>query len=837
MYSFSIIPVIALLCYTFQLLSLLATKRNGQINGFIGLLIAMIIWTGGSWFMRMGYWPSVSFWFHVSLTGLMTIPLMLFIFLRSFMEVQKNYHVYFWTAVIALLLFLNYMTERLLSAPEVVKTAAGEAYVYHFSWPVVFLFIGAAGALFECCKMALENNEKNAFLRIQLRPIWLGLLIMVIGNSLLLFPIFKGFPIDVCSGILMAGCMYYALYRKRLFKLNALMSRMNCYCVAFLISMAIIYRIIPEYERFLHQSFSMTESKTTIFIAFTVVIITIIIYMLLNLLMDKLFEKEGEIQSNSIVGFSKKMSYLMTLQEILSELMDVIANALSSEHIYIFLKDEKGDYQLELSNAGNFNSYTIPGTSAFLSLLRDANGHMLERDYTSTGYYWRLSEEERQQHRHRQIECFVGISDGQDFIGVILLSAKSNGRRYTQKDISFLTSINSVASIAIKNSRLYEAAYEEARRDYLTGVANRKCFYEMMQTCCTQRRHSYGTLLIINVDDFKLYNQLYGDEAGDEALKRIAEIIQAETIGECVVARFSGKEFAVLLPGRTAEEGKVLAESISRKIREMNHTADQSGEYTMKALTVSCGIATGVCPLEDYHELINQANTAVYYAKQAGKNRVMIYKEGQSDGEDKSSELAYQPGVYSDYSTTIYALTAAIDAKDHYTFSHSENVACYSRELAKAYGMNEEGINIVYEAGLLHDIGKIGINEEILNKPGKLTDEEYEIMKTHVSLSIGIIRHLPSLDYVIPAVIGHHERYDGKGYPRGIGGKDIPLMARILCIADSFDAMVSKRSYKEEMEVDKALEIIESEAGKQFDPQLALIFVKLIRDGTIEVRY
>lgn len=837
MYSFSIIPVIALLCYTFQLLSLLATKRNGQINGFIGLLIAMIIWTGGSWFMRMGYWPSVSFWFHVSLTGLMTIPLMLFIFLRSFMEVQKNYHVYFWTAVIALLLFLNYMTERLLSAPEVVKTAAGEAYVYHFSWPVVFLFIGAAGALFECCKMALENNEKNAFLRIQLRPIWLGLLIMVIGNSLLLFPIFKGFPIDVCSGILMAGCMYYALYRKRLFKLNALMSRMNCYCVAFLISMAIIYRIIPEYERFLHQSFSMTESKTTIFIAFTVVIITIIIYMLLNLLMDKLFEKEGEIQSNSIVGFSKKMSYLMTLQEILSELMDVIANALSSEHIYIFLKDEKGDYQLELSNAGNFNSYTIPGTSAFLSLLRDANGHMLERDYTSTGYYWRLSEEERQQHRHRQIECFVGISDGQDFIGVILLSAKSNGRRYTQKDISFLTSINSVASIAIKNSRLYEAAYEEARRDYLTGVANRKCFYEMMQTCCTQRRHSYGTLLIINVDDFKLYNQLYGDEAGDEALKRIAEIIQAETIGECVVARFSGKEFAVLLPGRTAEEGKVLAESISRKIREMNHTADQSGEYTMKALTVSCGIATGVCPLEDYHELINQANTAVYYAKQAGKNRVMIYKEGQSDGEDKSSELAYQPGVYSDYSTTIYALTAAIDAKDHYTFSHSENVAYYSRELAKAYGMNEEGINIVYEAGLLHDIGKIGINEEILNKPGKLTDEEYEIMKTHVSLSIGIIRHLPSLDYVIPAVIGHHERYDGKGYPRGIGGKDIPLMARILCIADSFDAMVSKRSYKEEMEVDKALEIIESEAGKQFDPQLALIFVKLIRDGTIEVRY
>ena len=119
---------------------------------------------------------------------------------------------------------------------------------------------------------------------------------------------------------------------------------------------------------------------------------------------------------------------------------------------------------------------------------------------------------------------------------------------------------------------------------------------------------------------------------------------------------------------------------------------------------------------------------------------------------------------------------------------------------------------------------------------GKLTEEEYEVMKTHVSLSIGIIRHLPSLDYVIPAVIGHHERYDGQGYPRGIGGKDIPLMARILCIADSFDAMVSKRSYKAEMAVDKALDIIANEAGRQFDPQLAPIFINLIRDGIIEVR-
>jgi putative nucleotidyltransferase with HDIG domain len=132
-------------------------------------------------------------------------------------------------------------------------------------------------------------------------------------------------------------------------------------------------------------------------------------------------------------------------------------------------------------------------------------------------------------------------------------------------------------------------------------------------------------------------------------------------------------------------------------------------------------------------------------------------------------------------------LTAAIDTKDHYTFNHSKNVAYYAGELARAYGMNENCIEIVKEAGLLHDVGKIGIPENILNKPGRLSSEEYEVMKTHVENSIGIIRHLPSLDYVIPAVLGHHERYDGKGYPDGSREKTF-LMARILCWADSFDA-------------------------------------------------
>ena len=147
--------------------------------------------------------------------------------------------------------------------------------------------------------------------------------------------------------------------------------------------------------------------------------------------------------------------------------------------------------------------------------------------------------------------------------------------------------------------------------------------------------------------------------------------------------------------------------------------------------------------------------------------------------------------------------------------------------------MSAEHQELIYEAGLLHDIGKIAIPERILGKPGKLDDEEYETMKSHVNHSIEIIRHLPNLDYLIPSVVGHHERWDGKGYPNGLAGTDIPVGARCLAIADAFDAMTSKRSYKDALSVEYAAGEILRNAGTQFDPDMARKFVALINEGVI----
>ena len=172
------------------------------------------------------------------------------------------------------------------------------------------------------------------------------------------------------------------------------------------------------------------------------------------------------------------------------------------------------------------------------------------------------------------------------------------------------------------------------------------------------------------------------------------------------------------------------------------------------------------------------------------------------------------------------SLVNTIDHKDQYTKRHSEDVTTYALQLVAALGLSSETVNAVRVAGLLHDIGKIGVPDSILRKPGKLTPEEYEIMKGHVTLSSLIIHGLPHLNDILDAVAHHHERWDGKGYPKGLSGTDIPLLGRVMAVADAFSAMTLDRPYRAGLTVDEALCEIERGAGTQFDPDLAHLFAK-----------
>lgn len=838
--SYAFISIIALICYLFLFLTFIAAKRTRIINEFMLILITMILWTGGSFLMRAQLFHSVKAWYDVSILGLTLCPYVSLLFAVDFANIESGIWRRIWLILAVAANAFNILTGALLAAPEAVLAADGSvAFLYETTWRVIFLYGVTFGASVHMFFLLWRHGKKDEMLKRQMMPIELGLLIMYAGNVLIFLPPFVGVPVDIMTGIVNVFCLVYALYARRMFRLTLLASKGSCYMIAGVCSLAIFSNIIFPLRRFVDKMFPAQAEYDILVVSVIFMVATIVIYTLMKHLIDKLFIRDELARAEILKEFSSAVSRSLKINEILDVMVHVIQSTIGVKKVYVCLINNAGDqYQVSYSTSPlDKRSYALKADNPVVLWLKSHTTYLLMKDFRRTVAYKSMWETEKQLLKLLDIECIVPLKDEKQLVGFVMVTEKERRSILNSDDLAFLDSVGSISSIAVKNSHLYEKVYMEARVDDLTGLLNRKCFYETLEEMVEKNRHLSLSLLMVSVDDFKLYNQLYGAEEGDKALKHVAAVLQACVGENGYVARYNGKEFAVILPQFDILAAKNMANNIRQQIMDINKQ-NRGQMYRQKVLTASVGICSIPYAASNMKQLMDNADMALYQAKHSGKNKVMIYSIGEAE-DNRTNQIesgtGYREGSYSEYASTIYALTAAIDTKDHYTFNHSKNVAEYATKLAKAYGLNSESVSIIHEAALLHDIGKIGIPENILNKPGRLEAEEYEVMKEHVENSIGIIRHLPSLDYVIPAVIGHHERWDGRGYPRRIAGEDIPLSARILCIADSFDAMVSRRSYKDAYDTEHALRVVRNEAGRQFDPQLAELFVTLVENGTIKV--
>lgn len=718
-----------------------------------------------------------------------------------------------------------------LGCPNVVEKNGLPTFVYEIKPTILVLFFPAGIFLIYLFLILVRICKANPNMKVQYEPVMAGVLVLFAGNMLLGIPFFSGFPIDILSGVVNVFFLFYALIRRRLFRLQMLASPSLCYGVRFLFSVIVFLNVIPYLQKIFH--IQMNKNTTLYALAFAIVFLVIyaLFTFLWKLLVRSVFVREENYQTEKIREFSSAISKTLDLNEILDKTISVMKELMDVGNIYICMQDAPGQPYRGVASDQPLNdlTFTMEEENPMIQWLKEHEEPIIYRDFRYTVEYKSMWESEKHRLDKKHIRYCAGLKDGECLVGVILITDASAKKRLVYDEVQLISSVTSVASIAIKNSRLYERARQEARTDEMTGLLNRKYFYEVLNEELEKNREASLALAIINVDDFKLYNQLYGVKEGDLCLQRIADIIRSSVGESGYTARYGGKEFAVLLPGYDLFSARNMVESIAKQIYVMNN---RRTDMKLKAVTVSAGISAAPYAARNVKELMENVDLAVYHVKHNGKNGIQVFDmmfRNNSEGNNTRNHTH----IYQEYESTIYALTAAIDAKDHYTFSHSNNVAYYATSLATTLGMNEDMIEIIRQAALLHDVGKIGIPEYILNKEGKLTGEEYEIIKGHVEASIDIIRHLPSLDYVIPAVIGHHERYDGKGYPRRIAGEDIPLTARILCVADSFDAMTSKRCYKKAFPIEVAREKLLQDAGRQFDPDLVYKFVECLDNGSI----
>ncbi len=400
-----------------------------------------------------------------------------------------------------------------------------------------------------------------------------------------------------------------------------------------------------------------------------------------------------------------------------------------------------------------------------------------------------------------------------------LTIASRNPNAYSKAQVHLLERLSSQISTSIANAQLYARAEQRARIDELTGLFNRRHFDENLKH--EVGRHSrYGSVLslaFLDLDNFKSYNDTMGHLVGDKLLTQTGQSIRGSLRNIDLAFRYGGDEFAIIMPHTSADDAFAAAERIRNRI------ATEMGGRRI-AVTASIGLASwpndGLTP----DDIINAADKALYHAKLTGGNRTCVISQMLPS---ITEPLESTPAAEKETLNTIYALAATIEARDPYTYGHSRKVRGYAVALAEALALPMEKVTIVSHAALLHDIGKIGILDEVLNKANKLDIQEWELIKSHPQLSRTIVGHVPSLTPCLPAILHHHEHWDGTGYPAGLKGNAIPLEARILTIADAFDAMTSLRPYRAPLSYKEAVEELKRCAGTQFDPNLVESFLPI----------
>jgi len=360
-----------------------------------------------------------------------------------------------------------------------------------------------------------------------------------------------------------------------------------------------------------------------------------------------------------------------------------------------------------------------------------------------------------------------------------------------------------------------------ASTDFLTGLYNYGYFQDKLNEHIQEASDMNPlALIIIDIDYFKHYNEIYGHQSGDEVLTTVADVLTTKIGQRGIVSRYGSDEYIIGMPNTDSEQAVRVAQEISEAIG--NHHFPGAEHQPEGRLTISCGVAVYPTHARNTKDLFRHADQALFRAKSLNKNKVELYFS-VFDNLDL-------PGDEKELLNSIRTLISVINAKDRYTYGHSERVTFHATALARRIGLSQEEINMLGYAAFLHDIGKIEIDREVLNKPDILNEKEWEELKQHPQWGSDIVAAVTQLHPIIPVIRHHHENYDGTGYPDGLKGTDIPLLARIIRIADSFDAMISLRPYKKPLSIPQAIRELTVNAGKQFDPELVPPFLEIIQE-------
>lgn len=816
----SLVPALASLSILAVMTVTLLGPRSTLHRTFWLYMGALFLWSAASLFYPNPGAPGTLFWVRAQSLGITIAPALALHFSLVFTRRR-------WPALLvagyALAALFAWLTLRgLVSTP--LGFAGGRLY-YRLgpAAPWLALYGAALGLLASGSLLGAARRTAPAG-RQPYRLAALGMALSLAGGLLNFWPAVGGWPVDVAANAANALLLAHAMLRYGFLDLDGLLRR-GITVMLFTVALASLYLtlwLLLDY----HPALPVTERGFWLLLVLLAFLLGLGLeetrHSLLRLLDRPRAAPQGR-REEALLEFARSLANSTSPIHITRQLVDTIAGTLPAFRAAVFLAGAERR-ALDLV-AWSGRTWRPPGalapTSPLVRCLEPGKQlHGSDPAFAARGAPVELP-----------FSLAIGLFRQSRLLGVLVLQEAEAQAVLRREEEEWLVAMAGLLALAVENWLVNRQSQVSHLLDGLTGLPNHRYFQELLADRLDRFPGQETSLLLVDVDRFKLYNETFGPQAGDRALQQVARTLLSSVRAADVVARLGGSRFALLLPGC----GEQPAATVAERCRAAVERLSLSSQQFRWPLTVSIGAASCPAHARRSEELLAAAEYALRTAKALGHNRVSTYTGREPAAETAGDNGPAGPGqanrgrAAEAYEESLLALAAAREAADACGTGHSLRVARYALALAEALRLSAEEKDILRTACLLRDLGMVGVPANLWHKdPQALTGAERELLDGHVQLGVAMIRNAPAFARCLSAIQAHHEWFDGSGYPQGLSGEAIPLVARILAIAEAYEAMAAGCYHRPPLSREEALQELKKGAGRQFDPRLVATFVQIM---------